>query len=124
MKIKIESDVFDIVNRVKDIDEGYYILYNQTNNNFELHNKYQKNTYCLTIPIDSLDSRVIDMIMYTNISNIDNIMIDIDNNNLKIEKENDEIIKNLTDYKVREIYNFANSSSKYLGEDLFTTVWR
>ena len=64
------------------------------------------------------------MILYTDISNIDNIMSDIDKNNLKIEKENDEIIKNLTEYKVREIYNYANSSSKELSENLFTTVWR
>ena len=36
MKIKIESDVFDIVDRIKEIDDGYFIIYDTQKNKFEI----------------------------------------------------------------------------------------
>ena len=37
MKIKIESDIFEISKRVKDIDENYYIVFDTKKNKYELH---------------------------------------------------------------------------------------
>ena len=124
MKVRIEDDVFDITKRIKDIDEGYYVLYNQNNCKYEIHNFNQKNTYCLTLPYRVLDSRCLDMLLYSSISNIDNIVADIDNNNHKIETENYEKIRNDSDYKLREIFNYANCSSKNIKNNSFVTEWR
>ena len=65
MKIKIDDDVFDITKRIKEIDDGYFVVYNTLKNSFELHNNYQENTYCLTCPYECLDERVLDMIYYS-----------------------------------------------------------
>ena len=125
MKIKIESDVFDIVERIKEIDEGYYILFDLTKDRFELHNSNQPNTFCLTIPYDEIDERLVGLIFKSNIANIDSIINDIDNNNNKLDINNNKKLKNQTEYMVREIYNFANNSSKKFDSDkAFESVWR
>lgn len=125
MKIEIESDVFDITKRIKEIDEGYYIVLNNKNNKFELHNKFQINTYCLQIPFDSLDKRVIDVIHASNVCNIDNIINNIDKNNKYIENESFNNIKDQSSYMLNEIYNFCNNSSKsYVVDKAFKNVWR
>ena len=124
MKIKIESDVFEITKRIKEIDDGYFVMFDTKNNRYELHNLYQDNTYCLTYPYADLDSRLIEMILYSNITNIDNIINDIDNNNKEIERNTENQIKNQTEYQVREICNFASNSSKICEVNSFSNQWR
>lgn len=125
MKIKIESDVFDIAKRVKDIDEDYYILFDTSKNVYELHHKNQPNTYCFSYEFQNLDSRFIDKVYATNVNNIVNIVEDIDKNNDKIVQSENEKIKNTTDFMLREIYSFANNSSKELDDaKAFKSVWR
>lgn len=112
MKIKIESDVFDIIERIKEIDDGYFVLYNTVKNVYELHNSNQPHTYCLTIPYREIDKKLIDLIYISSIVNIDTIVQDIDKNNNDIENNKYNIVKNQTDYMVREIFKFASNSSK------------
>lgn len=125
MKILIESDVFDIVNRIKEIDDGYYIVYDTCKDKYELHNKYQLNTYCLTIPYDEIDNRILELIYFTSVVNIDKIIEEIDNNNINVEQKQTEHMKNYSDYILREIYAFANNSSKaYNVSNAFSSIWR
>lgn len=125
MKIKIESDVFDICNRIKEIDDGYFILYNIKNNKYEIHNFKQLNSYCLTVPYDELDEKTLKSILETKIEYIDNIIEEIDNNNKIEERKSNESVKNATNYMFREIYNFSNNSSKnYDVSSAFSSTWR
>lgn len=124
MKIKIENDVFDIVNRIKEIDEGYFIVFDTKRNCYEIHNSNQMDTYCMTVCNDCLDSRVIDDLKISNIDNYDRIIVEIDNNNNTIEQNVYKNIRSQSDYMVREIYDFCNNSSKKLNEDIFQTSWR
>lgn len=125
MKIKIDSDVFDIIKRINEIDEGYFILFDLDKNKFELHNINQPNTYCLTYPYDNLDERMISLIYKTNSRYIDNIIEDIDKNNAVCEKERQDSAKCVADYMIREIYAFSNNSSKNLDDKkMFASVWR
>lgn len=123
MNIKIEDDVFDITKRIKEIDDGYYIEYNCKRKLYELHNFNQLNSYCLTIPFDNLDDRVLDLILYTNISNIDNIMIDINNCNTLNEINSQKIRKERSEFIVKEIYDFCNNSSKNFEVNSFENLW-
>ena len=75
MKIKIDDDVFNITERIKEIDEGYYVIYNTSSKKFEVHNKYTKNKYCLTIPYSQLDVRTIKLINKTHIRNYKKIIL-------------------------------------------------
>lgn len=125
MKIKIDSDVHDIVDRIKDIDEGYYIVFDTTKNKYELHNYNQLDSYCLTIPYDNIYSRILSLVMLSSVSNMDNIMEEIDNNNTDIENKCIKHIKDVADYKLREIYKFVSNSSKCVDYDkTFMDNWR
>lgn len=123
MKIKIIEDVFDIVSRIKEIDDGYFIVFDTDKGCYEIHNTKQKNTYCLTI-LKDLDSRALDLVLVTNIEHIDNIIDDIDKNNIKIEENVQKTRKSQADYMVREIYDFCNNSSKKFDDNVFQTEWR
>ncbi len=125
MKIKIESDVFDIVKRVKDIDDGYYIIFNLKSQKYELHNYKQLNTYCFSYPFANLDCRFLEMIYATNANNIDNIIEEIDKNNIDIERNRQKRMIDYNKYYLSEIYNFSNNSSKEYCEDkVFSSIWR
>ena len=48
---RIENDALDIAARLKEIDDGYFIVYNGYFKRLEVHNKKQgKNTFCLVVP--------------------------------------------------------------------------
>ena len=124
MKIKIENDVFEITKRIKEIDDGYYIVFDTKKQVYELHNSEQDNSYCLTVPYANLDVRLIDLLLYTNIKNIDNILNDIDNNNNNIENNSLKSIKEQTNYMAKEICDFANNSSKKFESNSLSNIWR
>ena len=69
MKIKINSDVFNIIDRLKQIDSGYFVLFNTNTKKFEIHNSETKNGYCLTIPYRQLDKRSLELVEKTHIKN-------------------------------------------------------
>lgn len=112
MKIKIESDVFDICERIKKIDENYFVLFNLNSNKFEIHNSKSKNSYCLTIPYGQLDSRAIELLHSTSIRNYDKIIKNLDAENEKNEQQAFEKAKEINDYKIREILKYSNSDNR------------
>ena len=82
MKIKIESDVYNIAKRVKYIDKDYYVVFNTLTSKFEIHNKNQRgSSFCLTLPFKELDERTLNYINETKSENIEKIIN-------KIEQEN------------------------------------
>lgn len=82
MKIKIEHDVYNISNRIKEIDRFYYIVFNTSKNCFEVHNSSQtENSFCLTIPYDFLDERTLNLVNETRVENIERILNKIENEN-------------------------------------------
>ena len=120
MKIKIESDVFNIINRIKEIDENYFIVYNTNSKKFEVHNQRNVNSYCLTIPYKNLDARTIELIHKTSLKNYDKIIKELDDDNEKYKKKEIDKIKEINDYKIREVLKY--SSNKVLNS-AFKTTW-
>ena len=84
----IKSDLFNISNRIKQIDPKYFVVFNKKRKKFEVHYKRLKNTYELTIPYDNLDSRAIDFVQKTRIENRKKILEEIEKSNKLLEVEN------------------------------------
>ncbi len=122
MKIKIDEDTFDIVKRIKEIDENYYVVYDTKKERFEMHYAGLCQTFCFVIG-DELDNRAIDMIHYTSSRYLDEILDYIDDNNEKLESKSMETIKSNADYVLREIYKFSANSSKEMN-GAFQSTWR
>ena len=92
-KIEIKNDMFDISNRLKNIDSTYFILYDKIRGKYELHSTAQVDTYCATIPYKKLDKRAIDFALKTRRENIDRIILEMEENNKKLEmREVDNIL--------------------------------
>ena len=87
-QIAIQSDTFYIRERLKEIDESYFLIYNFEKEKFEVHSSaLNGSTYCLTVPYKVLDERTLDLVRRTRATNIDNIIKEIDEENEKIEKK-------------------------------------
>lgn len=85
--VKITSDVYNISNRIKNIDRNYFIVYNTSKRCFEVHNKQQKNTYCVTLPYKTLDERTLNYTLKTRSQNLSKILISIEQQNAEREKQ-------------------------------------
>ncbi len=88
MFFKIDSDVFDITNRLKEIDKDYFIQFNLSKKKFELHHATQPfTTYCLTFPFEQLDERCVNLALKTRWQNREQLFKEMELENEKIEKE-------------------------------------
>lgn len=121
MKIKINHDVFNIVNRLKQINKNYFVMYNKKTNKFEIHNKSYANTLCLTLPYSSLDARAINYVLKS--EQVEQVLLEIERNNqnLKMQQKN-----NLTDkinYQLNEIYSYALKGSGEFNGNAYKTLW-
>ncbi len=123
MLIKIEEDVFDIVKRLKEIDFSYYVVFNTQKKKFEVHSSVQKNSYCLTVPYDILDSRTISLTLKTRRENVEKILAEIEEQNKNLEKENKRQIDDLCEDKAKEIFSYAKKHENANLNDAYTTRW-
>ena len=74
--------MFNISNRIKYIDRDYYVVYNTSKQVFEVHNSSQVgSSYCLTLPYDEIDERVLKYVLKTQSVNIDEILNDLETEN-------------------------------------------
>ncbi len=111
-EIIIENDVFNIANRLKNVDENYYILFNQKSKKFQVHNSAQgKNSFCLSLPYLTLDARAIEYVLKTHVRNFNKIVLEIEKNNSKIECANARNIEDIAAYKFADFYKFASAST-------------
>lgn len=86
MKIKLTCDVYNISKRIKEIEKNYYIVFNTSKAKFEVHNSSQiGESYCLTLPYNTLDERALNYVRKTSVANIDYVLQEIENDNNKIE---------------------------------------
>lgn len=83
---KIENDTFDICDRLKSIDEGYFVVFNTKRDRYEVHNSFQRETFCFVVPYKQLDSRTIDFCLKTRRQNAAQIFEEIDKHNQDMEK--------------------------------------
>lgn len=85
MYIRVTHDIFDISQRVKDIDDGYFVLYNSTSKNFEVHNSKQKDSFCISCK--RLNVEVLNKLHKTKTINLNRIFSEIEENNQKIAEK-------------------------------------
>lgn len=117
MKILVKSDVFDICNRIKNFDSSYRIVYNNVNCQYQIYSTKlglsielisgQPLSYICTLPYKELDERTVRYLYSTSIENLEDIIKQIDANNLKLEKQNQQNLKmqslNMIESKLRQL---------------------
>ena len=99
MNVIINSDVYNIAKRIKDIDRDYFIVYNTSKNVYEVHNSSQiGSTYCVCIPYNTLDVRTLEFVYMTQSKFISDIIAKIDSENkLKENAEKSRVFLTLNE---------------------------
>lgn len=123
MKIQIVNDLFEIANRLLEIDESYYVVFDTVKNRFEVWTNAPKNTMCFVVKNKTLDCRVLQYALSTSSKNAYKIYE-------RIEKENknnsDRIITKIKDEnesKFKEIFNYEKLSKEMDPNKSYKTVW-
>lgn len=79
---EVTSDLYSIAQRVKEIDDGYFIFYSYKDKRFEVHNKNQRgNTLSLVLPFSCLDERTIRHIRRTRSERVKLLMQEMEREN-------------------------------------------
>lgn len=122
MKILINNNVFDVLNRIKRINKNFYVVFNTVSKKFELHScEYGRNSYVLTFPYDSLDVRAVNYVLKTfNSKPISLDEVELYNENVK--KKQLEKVQNENDYKTRKMYDYYNKKSNSI-DKIFKNIW-
>ena len=90
MKIEIKNDLFDIANRLKEIDPRYEVFFDTEKQKFVI---YANGVPQLTIPYDNLDTRTLSYVRYTRVENAETVLKDVDGYNARKDRESIEKAK-------------------------------
>ena len=100
MLIELKTDALNIVDRLKEIDKSYYLVFNTITGKYEVHSNNQIGcSYCLTCPHAALDERLVELTKKTRRENLSELLRQIDIENEKLEKQNIQNQKMLLEEK-------------------------
>lgn len=105
---EITESVHDVVQRVKAIDDGYKIYYNNKTHKFELHHMRCKPSKQFDLPYKQLTKQVVDYVASTRIDKIIEEFLDIDNFNAKLEEKNLAKAIDKAAYLGKDLLNYIN----------------
>lgn len=120
IKREINSDVYNISNRIKSIDRDYKVFYNRDKVRYEI---YFKNNLSFVVG-KTLDMRAIRKALFTHIRNKSQIFKGIYENNLKLDEKNDAYILNFSRERLNNFIEYADKKGGNIDFSLFeTTKW-
>jgi hypothetical protein len=119
----IESNVFDIPERLREIDPGYFLVYNRSRDKYEVHHiENRGGTYCLTVPYDEIDSRLLDYVRETRAERAAKLFEKMERDNQKLEESRKKDFKDYVGEVAKDIYKYSAQSHKWAETRLNRTV--
>ena len=98
-QFEIKSDALGVIDRIKAWNSKYSVFYNKNKNKFELYltqTELAPKQYCLTFPNLSIDERMIEHMLKSEIQNRKVVLEEIEkNNNSLLKNEQKNLIKKL-----------------------------
>ena len=80
--VPVINDLFDVANRLHEIDAGYVVYFNKLQNQFEVHNHSQKgSSLALVVPFDELDARTVELARKTRVENAEKLFEEMEKAN-------------------------------------------
>lgn len=84
---EITDDLFGVCDRLKAIDDGYFVFLNYKTGKFEVHNRHDApRTLCLVLPFDRLDERTVRRVLYTRAERIKEMTERMERENKRTEE--------------------------------------
>ena len=84
----IESDLYHIVQRLKEIEPTYFVALNYKTGRFELHAQNRRGgTLALTLPFESLDERTVRFVRQTRSERLKELIRETEEHNARIARQ-------------------------------------
>jgi DNA-binding transcriptional regulator GbsR (MarR family) len=101
-----------IPERLKQIEKGYFVVFNHKNGSFEIHHEdgLPNDSFQLWIPFKELDQRTIDRVLETRIENAKALMTLMERQNAKLEEDIQKQSDNVTQEIAKDIYRYCNNN--------------
>lgn len=98
-KIKVESDALGVIQRLKAWNNNYEVYYNLKTKKYMLYlfeNEFKPSSYCLTFPFKSIDERMIEYALKSEIQNRNALLTELEESNaLLLKKEQKKIYEKM-----------------------------
>jgi hypothetical protein len=122
--IQVKSNVLKIPERLREIDKGYFVMWNTNTQQFEVHHKeHIGNTLALNIPFNELDQRTIDLVRQTRIESGRTLIEEMDRNNNKIELQSEKKLSDYIQSTAKDIHKYCSSKASIdiIPDNAYTT---
>ncbi|MFA5453211.1 MAG: hypothetical protein WC248_06525 [Candidatus Methanomethylophilaceae archaeon] len=107
--LAVTTDVFDITNRIKEIDPNYFILWNRIKDRYEVHSKrYPSFTFCLVVPYSELDQRTLDLVWDTRAEKARELITKLNMENEHRDKKQEEYARDYIKWVGGEVFSYLN----------------
>lgn len=83
-RYRVVSDLYDIADRLKEIDERYELYFNRAFKRFEV---FANGALQIAAPFDRLDGRLLELVRSTRLEYAERLLKDIDESNRRLESE-------------------------------------
>lgn len=84
--VAVTNDLFDVVNRLKSVDEHYSVFYNKSSGKYEVHHSAQKGgSLAFVVPFDELDCRTVEYAQKTSQKYMRQIFAEAEKQNAEVE---------------------------------------
>lgn len=109
----IDSNVFMIPQRLKEVDPGYFVVRNHKKKTWEIHHLENGfGTYSLTLPYPELDARAIDWVQKTSRQNSERLIREMERNNELIEVRKKKELDDYVEETAKDIYKYGQHHSE------------
>ena len=115
--VRIEGDVFDVADRLRGIDEGYYPVYNLTKHRYEVHHTEQSPSLCVVVPYPSLDSRTVEYVRSTQIRYMKDRVREIESYNTRLEESRERNALDEVRYKAKHLLRHLDTTRSVVVPD-------
>lgn len=107
--ILVDSNVFNIPERIRDIDPDYFVIFNPKTQKYELHHRKQDVSFCVEFPFDELDGRAVEYVNETKIERIRSIKRQMEEKNRLIEEGQNKEFTDKVECMAKDIHKYARS---------------
>lgn len=115
-KIPITGGIYDIPQRLKEIDPRYFVMFNKSSQRYEVHVDGQyPSTYGCTLPFDELDARALHYVRENASSRTVDVAREIDRHNEQTDKRREAAFMDKANYKLKE-------AARYLADNIHTDL--
>lgn len=116
----VTGGVYDIPQRLKEIDSRYFVMYNKRNQTYEIHVKGQESTYGCTLPYGTLDARALSYVREYSAQRTAQIAEEIERHNERIAQQSQNEYMDKANMKMKEAYRYLNNheSSEEIPKEL------